>query len=151
MELSVLGRPAYVYTAGHAVDPAAATVVFIHGGEQDHSAWALQSRYFAHHGYGVLADRPLFVGRNSLYLPARYNVDARFSRFIPLGGTRRLEVAAEFKNLFNTVQTSAVNRIIPTTQPDVRAAARSTVPWPVAGPTDSSCGAGIVASWNQSC
>ena len=65
-------------------------------------------------GDGVLADRPLFVGRNSLYLPARYNVDARFSRFIPLGGTRRLEVAAEFKNLFNTVQTSAVNRIIPT-------------------------------------
>ena len=65
-------------------------------------------------GDGVLADRPLFVGRNSLYLPARYNVDARFSRFIPLGGARRLEIAAEFKNLFNTVQTSAVNRIIPT-------------------------------------
>jgi hypothetical protein len=64
---------------------------------------------------GVLADRPLFVGRNSLYLPARYNVDARFSRFIPFGGNRRLEIAAEFKNLFNTVQTSAVNRIIPTT------------------------------------
>lgn len=65
-------------------------------------------------GDGILADRPLFVGRNSLYLPARYNVDARFSRFIPFGGTRRLEVAAEFKNLFNTVQWSAVNRIIPT-------------------------------------
>jgi len=65
-------------------------------------------------GDGVLADRPLFVGRNSLYLPARYNVDARFSRFIPLGGTRRVEVAGEFKNLFNTVQTSAVNRILPT-------------------------------------
>lgn len=65
-------------------------------------------------GDGVLADRPLFVGRNSLYLPARYNVDARFSRFIPFGGNRRLEVAAEFKNLFNTVQWSAVNRIIPT-------------------------------------
>ncbi len=66
-------------------------------------------------GDGVLADRPNFVGRNSLYLPARYNVDARFSRFIALGGMRRLEIAAEFKNLFNTVQTSAVNRIIPTT------------------------------------
>jgi hypothetical protein len=63
---------------------------------------------------GILADRPLFVGRNSLYLPARYNVDARFSRFLPLRGTMRAEVAAEFKNVFNTVQTSAVNRIIPT-------------------------------------
>ena len=65
-------------------------------------------------GDGVLADRPLSVGRNSLYLPARYNVDARFSRFIPLGGARRIEVAAEFKNLFNTVQTSAVNRVFAT-------------------------------------
>jgi hypothetical protein len=65
-------------------------------------------------GDGVLADRPLFVGRNSIYLPARYNVDARFSRFIPLGGARRVEVAAEFKNLFNTVQTSAVNRVFAT-------------------------------------
>lgn len=65
-------------------------------------------------GDGVLADRPLFVDRNALYLPARYNVDARFSRFIAFGGSRRLEIAAEFKNLFNTVQTSAVNRIVPT-------------------------------------
>ena len=30
-------------------------------------------------------DRPLFVGRNSMYLPNRYNVDLRYSRFIPLG------------------------------------------------------------------
>jgi pimeloyl-ACP methyl ester carboxylesterase len=30
-------------------------VVFIHGGEQDHGAWALQSRYFAYHGHNVLA------------------------------------------------------------------------------------------------
>jgi pimeloyl-ACP methyl ester carboxylesterase len=29
--------------------------VFIHGGEQDHCVWALQPRYLAHHGYGVLA------------------------------------------------------------------------------------------------
>jgi outer membrane receptor protein involved in Fe transport len=63
---------------------------------------------------GILADRPLFVGRNSLYLPARYNVDARFSRFIRVRGAMRAEVAAEFKNVFNTVQTSAVNRIIQT-------------------------------------
>lgn len=76
-------------------------------------------------GDGLLADRPLFVGRNSLYLPARYNVDARFSRFIPFGGTRRLEIAAEFKNLFNTVQTSAVNRIIAT-----NALGEPTVPLP---------------------
>jgi len=55
MELEVQGRRAYVYTAGHAIDPALPAVVFIHGGEQDHSAWALQSRYFAYHRRNVLA------------------------------------------------------------------------------------------------
>lgn len=53
-------------------------------------------------------DRPLNIGRNSYYLPARWNVDARLSRFIPLGGARRVEVLAEFKNILNTVQTSSV-------------------------------------------
>ena len=59
-------------------------------------------------GDGNNADRPLNIGRNSFYLPARYNVDARLSRFIPLGGTRRLEILAEFKNIFNIVQTSGI-------------------------------------------
>ena len=59
-------------------------------------------------GDGQNNDRPLNVGRNSYYLPARWNVDARLSRFIPLGGSRRVEVLAEFKNILNTVQTSGV-------------------------------------------
>jgi len=29
--------------------------VMIHGAQNDHSVWALQSRYLAHHGFGVLA------------------------------------------------------------------------------------------------
>jgi hypothetical protein len=58
------------------------------------------------------ADRPLNIGRNSYYLPARWNVDARLSRFIPMGGTRRVEVLAEFKNIFNIVQTSAIRNAV---------------------------------------
>jgi pimeloyl-ACP methyl ester carboxylesterase len=46
---------AYCYTGGRPFDPALPTVVFIHGAQNDHSVWALQSRYFAHHGYSVLA------------------------------------------------------------------------------------------------
>ena len=45
----------YAYTGGRPFDPAAPTIVFLHGGEQDHSVWILQSRYMAHHGYSVLA------------------------------------------------------------------------------------------------
>jgi pimeloyl-ACP methyl ester carboxylesterase len=55
MKLEVCGRDTYIYTAGRPLDAALPCVVFIHGGDQDHSAWSLQSRYFAHHGRNVLA------------------------------------------------------------------------------------------------
>jgi len=55
MELTVGGRRAYAYTGGKAFDPALPAVALIHGGDQDHSVWGLQSRYLAHHGFGVLA------------------------------------------------------------------------------------------------
>ncbi len=59
-------------------------------------------------------DRPLFVGRNSYTTPARYNVDVRYSRFVPIRGSFRAEVLAEFKNVFNTVQIQTVNRVVAT-------------------------------------
>ncbi|MDQ2820500.1 MAG: alpha/beta hydrolase [Pseudomonadota bacterium] len=55
MLLTVHDHPAYCYTGGKAFDPLLPTVVFIHGAQNDHTVWALQTRYFAHHGYGVLA------------------------------------------------------------------------------------------------
>jgi hypothetical protein len=57
---------------------------------------------------GSGSDRPLNIGRNSMYLPARWNVDMRYSRFVPLPRSLRMEVIAEFKNLFNIVQTAGV-------------------------------------------
>jgi hypothetical protein len=63
---------------------------------------------------GVQADRPLGVARNSIYLPARYNADLRYSRFFPVGSTRRAELLLELKNLFNNRQTSALPRIVAT-------------------------------------
>ena len=55
MELEINGQPAYAYTGGKAFDASLPTVVFIHGAQNDHSVWLLQSRWFAHHGFGVLA------------------------------------------------------------------------------------------------
>ncbi|MEZ5420081.1 MAG: carboxypeptidase regulatory-like domain-containing protein [Vicinamibacterales bacterium] len=57
---------------------------------------------------GINSDRPAGIGRNSLNLPARKNVDLRLSRQVSIGGSRRLEAIAEVKNLFNTVQWSSV-------------------------------------------
>jgi len=55
MQLSVNGHSAYCYTGGKAHDAALPTVVFVHGVLNDHSVWALQSRYMANHGWNVLA------------------------------------------------------------------------------------------------
>jgi pimeloyl-ACP methyl ester carboxylesterase len=55
MELTVKGKKAYAYTGGKTFDAKLPTVVFCHGAQCDHSVWILQSRYLAHHGYGVLA------------------------------------------------------------------------------------------------
>ena len=55
MLLTVHDHPAYCYTGGKPFDPLLPTVVFVHGAQNDHTVWGLQSRYFAHHGHGVLA------------------------------------------------------------------------------------------------
>jgi pimeloyl-ACP methyl ester carboxylesterase len=55
MELVVNGHTTYAYTGGKALDAAKPTVVFIHGVLNDHSVWILQSRWFANHGWNVLA------------------------------------------------------------------------------------------------
>lgn len=55
MLLNVQGQQAYCYTGGKSFNPELPTVVFIHGAQNDHSVWILQTRYFAHHGFSVLA------------------------------------------------------------------------------------------------
>ena len=55
MELEVNGQRTFAYTGGKPFDAALPVVVFVHGAQNDHSVWLLQSRWFAHHGFAVLA------------------------------------------------------------------------------------------------
>lgn len=55
MLIDMTPAPAYAYTGGKVFNPQLPTAVFIHGAQNDHSVWALQTRYFAHHGFSVLA------------------------------------------------------------------------------------------------
>jgi pimeloyl-ACP methyl ester carboxylesterase len=45
----------YAYTGGKTFDAAKPSVLFIHGAQNDHSVWILQSRWCANHGYNTLA------------------------------------------------------------------------------------------------
>jgi pimeloyl-ACP methyl ester carboxylesterase len=55
MHLSVNGIETFVATGGREFDSSLPAVVLLHGAGFDHTTWALHSRWFAHHGYGVLA------------------------------------------------------------------------------------------------
>jgi pimeloyl-ACP methyl ester carboxylesterase len=55
VQFTVAGHPTYAYTGTREPVAAQPTVVFVHGAANDHSVWALQSRYFAWHGHNVLA------------------------------------------------------------------------------------------------
>jgi len=63
---------------------------------------------------GLTNDRPNGIARNSGNLGRVLNVDARYSRFIPLGDRLRAELFVEAKNLFNTESISNNNEVIRT-------------------------------------
>lgn len=71
----------FAYTGGKPFDPHLPAVIFIHGAQHDHSVWTLQSRYLAHHGYGVLAfDLPGHGrSRGPACLSVEANADAVFA------------------------------------------------------------------------
>ena len=75
---------------------------------------------------GTASDRPLGVARNSLTLPARKNVDFRYSRKIHISGSMAAEVIGEVKNIFNTIQVSGVTATVTTNAQGVPAAALPT-------------------------
>src|SRR4030081_299166 len=65
MQMSVYGIETFVATGGREFDLSQPTIVLLHGAGFDHTTWALQSRWFAHHGYGVLAPDLPGHGRSS--------------------------------------------------------------------------------------
>ncbi len=54
MQIDVHGHTSHIATGGVALDVTRPAMVLIHGASLDHSVWALQSRYLAHHGRAVL-------------------------------------------------------------------------------------------------
>ncbi len=55
MDLTIDGEHVYAATGGRPFDPAKPALFFLHGAGMDHSVWVLQTRYFAHRGFSVIA------------------------------------------------------------------------------------------------
>src|SRR3954447_19508803 len=65
MQLSVNSLDTFVATGGREFETSQPTIVLLHGAGFDHTAWALHSRWFAHHGHNVLAPDLPGHGRSS--------------------------------------------------------------------------------------
>lgn len=55
MKFIINKHEVFAYTANHEIQPEKPSVIFVHGAANDHSVFALQSRYFAYHGYNAIA------------------------------------------------------------------------------------------------
>jgi len=62
------------------------------------------------HAFPV-SSRPLRLGRNSLNTAALAIMDFRVLKYFPFGGAKRLDVVAEFFNLFNSANASQINPV----------------------------------------
>jgi hypothetical protein len=62
----------------------------------------------------VTNDRPVSLERNAGRLGRVFYVDLRYSRFVPVRASQRVELFLEVKNLFNTQNIAGVNRVIAT-------------------------------------
>lgn len=74
MRLQVQGREAYCYTGGKPFDATLPCVVFVHGAMNDHGNFTLLARWFAHHGWAVLA--PDLPGHMRSAGPALSSIEA---------------------------------------------------------------------------
>lgn len=55
MRFEMDGRTVFAATGGRAFDPSLPVLACVHGAGMDHTVWTPQTRYFAHHGWSVLA------------------------------------------------------------------------------------------------
>ncbi|MEM7120664.1 MAG: alpha/beta hydrolase [Pseudomonadota bacterium] len=55
LDLTVDGKKVFAATGGKTFDPSLPVMMFVHGASMNRTVWALPARYFAHHGYAVMA------------------------------------------------------------------------------------------------
>ena len=108
MQLSVNGSDVFVATGGKPFDPSLPAVVMIHGAGFDHSTWALHSRWFAHHGYGVLAPDLPGHGRScGAPLPAIADMADWTAALLDAAGATTAKLVGHSMGSLNALETAA--------------------------------------------
>ena len=136
MRLTVDGTEIFAATGGKPFDPALPALIFVHGAGFDHSVWQQQARYFAHHGYAVLAvDLPGHGRSGGAPVPDIAGLGDRIAAAITASGVPQasvighsmgalagLEVAARYPDRVHSLALLGVAAKMPV-HPDLLAAA----------------------------
>jgi pimeloyl-ACP methyl ester carboxylesterase len=108
MQLSVNGSDTFIATGGRDFDAALPTIVLLHGAGFDHSSWALHSRWFAHHGYNVLApDLPSHGRSSGAPLPAISDMADWTAALIEAAGAARARLVGHSMGSLIALETAA--------------------------------------------
>jgi pimeloyl-ACP methyl ester carboxylesterase len=111
MQLSVNGLDTFVATGGKDFDPSLPTIVLLHGAGFDHSTWALHSRWFAHHGYSVLAPDLPGHGRSSgAALPTIADMAEWTAALIDAAGATKARLVGHSMGSLIALETAARHR-----------------------------------------
>ena len=108
MQLSVNGADVFVATGGRPFDPSLPAVVMLHGAGFDHSTWALHSRWFAHHGYSVLApDLPAHGHSSGAPLPTIADMADWTAALLNAAGSLKARLVGHSMGSLIALETSA--------------------------------------------
>jgi pimeloyl-ACP methyl ester carboxylesterase len=108
MQLSVKGIDTFIATGGREFDKSLPAIVFLHGAGFDHTTWALHSRWFAHHGYGVLAPDLPGHGRSSgAALPTIADMSDWTAALLDAAGNARARLVGHSMGSLIAIETAA--------------------------------------------
>src|SRR5882757_1111293 len=108
MQLSVNGSDTFIATGGRPFDAQLAAVVMLHGAGFDSSTWALHSRWFAHHGFSVLAPDLPGHGRSSgKLLPDIAEMADWTAALIAAAGASKARLIGHSMGSLTAIETSA--------------------------------------------
>lgn len=108
MKLTVDGATAAATTGGRDPDPGSPLLVMVHGAALDKTVWQLQTRFFAHRGYSVLAvDLPGHGSSGGDPLPSIAGYADWLIRAVEAAGYERAHLAGHSMGALITLEAAA--------------------------------------------